>query len=99
MSSIVEFPDVLTLDEVSDYLRLSREVIEQEAAQGHLPGKRILDEWRFLKTAVDEWLKTPDGKTSMLRQVASFADDKTMSDMREVIYADRGRSEAVNSSS
>ena len=40
---------VLTIKEVADYLRLPEEVVLSEAAQGHLPGRKIADTWRFLK--------------------------------------------------
>lgn len=56
MNQAVHMPDVLTLEEVADYLRLSPDVIEKQAVRGNIPGRRIEDTWRFLKTAVDDWL-------------------------------------------
>ena len=35
--------DVLTLEETAAYLRLPPETIAREAAQGHIPGRRIED--------------------------------------------------------
>jgi excisionase family DNA binding protein len=49
--------DVLTLEEVAKYLRLPKETIERQAAQGKIPGRRIEDIWRFLKKAIDHWLQ------------------------------------------
>ena len=49
-------PDVLTLEEASAYLRLPVAVVLRQASQGHIPGRKIEDNWRFLKTAIDDWL-------------------------------------------
>lgn len=56
MGQAVHMPDVLILEEVADYLRLTPDVIEKQAVRGNIPGRRIEDTWRFLKTAVDDWL-------------------------------------------
>jgi hypothetical protein len=34
-------PDVLTLEEVADYLRLSKETVERQALRGQIPSRRI----------------------------------------------------------
>ena len=44
-------PDVLTLEEASAYLRLPVAVVFRQASQGNIPGRKIEDNWRFLKTA------------------------------------------------
>jgi excisionase family DNA binding protein len=51
-------PDVLTLEEASAYLRLPVAVILRQASQGNIPGRKIEDNWRFLKTAIDDWLRS-----------------------------------------
>jgi len=50
-------PEVMTLEEVAEYLRLSKDVVEQNALEGYLPGRRINNTWRFLKVAIDDWLR------------------------------------------
>jgi len=87
-------PDVLTLDEVADYLRLPKEAIERQAVQGQLPGRRIEDTWRFLKAAVDDWLRSHDSRTILLQQAGVLADDEMLPKLRTVIYAARRRPEA-----
>ncbi|MBM3133889.1 MAG: helix-turn-helix domain-containing protein [Chloroflexi bacterium] len=66
-------PDVLTLEEVADYLRLPKEAIERQAVQGQIPGRRIEDTWRFLKAAVDDWLRSHDSRTILLQQAGVLA--------------------------
>jgi excisionase family DNA binding protein len=86
--------DVLTLEEVAAYLRLSPEVVEAHASAGSLPGRRIADTWRFLRPAIDEWLRAQDSRTVLLQQAGVLADDETLADLRASIYAQRRRSEA-----
>jgi excisionase family DNA binding protein len=85
--------EVLTLEETAAYLRLSSEVIERQAMQGSLPGRKIENEWRFLKSAIEDWLRTSTSHAALLQQIGALADDETLSELRESIYRDRGRPE------
>jgi excisionase family DNA binding protein len=91
MQQLKPMPDVLTLEEAANYLRLSRETLEREAAQGHIPGRRIEDSWRFLKAAIDDWLRSHDSRTLLLQQAGALADDETLEALRASIYAQRRR--------
>ena len=77
-------------------MRLPTDVILQEASQGHLPGRKIADTWRFLKAAIDDWLRTQDSRAIMLNQLGALADDETLDELREQIYNQRQRSEIEN---
>lgn len=94
MQATTIMPDVLTLDEVAQYLRLPADLVERQALQGHLPGRRVEQTWRFLKVAVDDWLRRPDGRTVLLQQAGALADDDQLEELLANIYAQRGRSEA-----
>ncbi len=94
MSNTVLAHDVLTLEEVADYLRLPTETVEREAVQGHIPGRRIEDTWRFLKAAVDDWLRSHDSRTVLIQQAGALADDETLPELLAAIYGQRGRPEA-----
>lgn len=85
--------EVLTIKEVANYLRLPEDVVLQEAAQGHLPGRKIADTWRFLKAAIDDWLRTQDSRSILLNQAGALADDETLDDLLEKIYQERGRAD------
>lgn len=84
---------VLTIQEVAAYLRLPEEVVLSEAAQGHLPGRKIADTWRFLKDAIDDWLRTQDSRAILLAQAGALSDDSDSGDLLEKIYQERGRTE------
>jgi excisionase family DNA binding protein len=93
MQQLSALPDVLTLEEAARYLRLPRETLEREAAQGHIPGRRIEDSWRFLKVAIDDWLRSHDSRAILLQQAGVLADDESLAPLRAAIYAQRGRPE------
>jgi Helix-turn-helix domain len=60
---------ILTLEEVSEYLRLPIESVRDHAVKGLLPGNEIQGEWRFLRSAIDRWLNPsppPLDKQSMI---------------------------------
>ncbi|KYC35442.1 excisionase [Scytonema hofmannii PCC 7110] len=89
----VILPEVLTLEEVSEYLRLPMETLQRQALQGKLPGRKIENEWRFLKVAIDDWLRAQSSRSTLLQQAGAFADDTSLAQLRTSIYQARGRSE------
>ena len=93
MSQVMSPKDVLTLEEVADYLRLPKEIIERQASKGQIPGRRIEDTWRFLKDSIDDWLRVQDSRTILLQQAGVLSDDDALLELREAIYAARGRPE------
>jgi excisionase family DNA binding protein len=86
-------PEVMTLDETARYLRLSKRTVRKLAKQGRLPGREIEGDWRFLKAALEDWLRAANGRTILLQQAGVFADDDTLPELRKAIYAARGRPE------
>lgn len=89
----VILPEVLTLEEASVYLRLPIESVQRQALQGNIPGRKVEDNWRFLKVALDDWLRLKSGRAILLQQAGSLADDDTLTQLRETIYHNRERSE------
>jgi hypothetical protein len=90
-------PDVLTLEETSAYLRLSIETVINQALKGNIPGRKIESDWRFLKIAIDEWLCSKNSSSILLSQAGVFADDDSLSQLRESIYTARERPEIDDS--
>lgn len=84
---------VLTIEELADYLKLSPETVLLQATQGRLPGRKIADNWRFLKDAIDDWLRSQDTRTIFLQQAGALADDESLDELCAQIYQSRGRSE------
>jgi excisionase family DNA binding protein len=48
---------VLTIEELSEYLKISKSTLYKLAQEGKLPGQKVGRHWRFHKEAVDAWLK------------------------------------------
>jgi excisionase family DNA binding protein len=89
----VTLPDVLTLEEASEYLRLPVEALLRQVSQGNIPGRKIENDWRFLKVAIDDWLRQENSRSMLLRQAGALADDDSLAQLRATIYDARGRSE------
>jgi hypothetical protein len=68
-------------------------VVEQQASEGYIPGRQIADTWRFLRSAIDDWLRSQDSRTLLLQQAGMLADDETLPELRAGIYAQRRRPE------
>lgn len=51
-------PDtVMTIEELSQYLKISRSTLYKLAQEGKLPSQKVGRHWRFHRDAVDAWLK------------------------------------------
>lgn len=50
-------PQVLTLAEVSAYLRIPSSTIYKLSREGALPAQKIGRNWRYHKDVLDDWLK------------------------------------------
>ena len=96
MNEVIKKREVLTLEEVARYLRLPKDTIVRQAAQGAIPGRRIEYTWRFLKAAIDDWLRSYDSRTLLLQQAGALADDESLPTLRKKIYAARKRPEIAN---
>ncbi|MBK9187702.1 MAG: helix-turn-helix domain-containing protein [Phycisphaerales bacterium] len=54
-------PDVMTVEQLADYLQISRSTLYKLAQEGKVPGQKVGKHWRFRKDAIDRWL---DDKSS-----------------------------------
>jgi excisionase family DNA binding protein len=85
---------VLTLSEAARFLRLKPARVKTLAASGQLPGRKIDEEWRFHKGALEQWLcGKPSARDILLAQAGALADDDTLPALLDSIYAARGRPE------
>ena len=85
-------PAVLTLQETAAYLRLSPEVVAQHATAGNIPGQQVGSTWRFLQSAIDDWLRGCDQRQVLLRQAGALAHDDTLDLLQATIDRDRQQS-------
>lgn len=52
----------MIVKEVSQYLRVSTDLIYKLAQQGIIPASKIASSWRFDKEEIDRWMKDNRGK-------------------------------------
>lgn len=48
---------VITIDELSDYLKISRSTLYKLAREGKVPCQKVGRHWRFRREAIDRWLE------------------------------------------
>ncbi|MCL2410698.1 MAG: PTS sugar transporter subunit IIA [Treponema sp.] len=64
--------DILTLEEVAKYLRVSERTIYDLAQKGEIPAGKIRTAWRFKKSEIDKWVNeklTPGKLEPQINQV------------------------------
>lgn len=85
--------EVFTLEEAAAYLKLPLEAVAREADQGHLPGRRIADTWRFLKSAIDDWLRARKANAFLADQSGALKDELYPNKLLADIYRERDKKE------
>ncbi|HAA31863.1 MAG TPA: DNA-binding protein [Cyanobacteria bacterium UBA8553] len=74
-------------------MRLPPETVLRQTKQGNIPGRQIEEYWRFLKTAINDWLRFQNSRTILLMQAGALADDNSLEQLRAKIYQARERAE------
>ncbi len=85
---------MLTLAEAAVYLRLPEADVVELVHSQDLPGRLAGGQWRFLKSAIQDWLSQPPPKYSQeaQRSVAGLLkDDPDLLPLVEEVYRRRGR--------
>ncbi len=85
---------VLTLPEAAAYLRLPEADVLRLVDQQSLPARRLANEWRFLKSAIQQWLSTPPPRFSKEAQsavIGSWKDDPHIEEELQETFRRRGR--------
>jgi excisionase family DNA binding protein len=62
---------VMTVREVSAYLRLAESTVYKLAHEGKLPGRKVGGAWRFPRKGLDEWLRERPMEQSIAPHVTS----------------------------
>ena len=73
--SASDTPEVLTLSEAADCLRLAESEVVELTAKQSLPGRKIGEQWRFLRSGLAGWLLEPSPSQRLLRHAGALPDD------------------------
>ncbi len=57
LSMVGPSDDIMTIEALAAYLKISRSTLYKLVQNGRLPGQKVGKRWRFHKEAIDEWLK------------------------------------------
>jgi len=52
--------DVMTIDELAEYLQVSKSSLYKLAQDGRVPGQKVGKHWRFHRETIDRWLAVHD---------------------------------------
>ncbi len=55
--------DVLTIEELSAYLKIPKSTLYKLVREGKVPCQKVGRHWRFRKEAIDHWLEERHGDT------------------------------------
>jgi len=55
--------DVLTIEELSAYLKIPKSTLYKLVREGKVPCQKIGRHWRFRKETIDRWLEETHGDT------------------------------------
>jgi hypothetical protein len=88
--------EVLTLAEAAAYLRLPEQAVIGAATTQGLPGRLIGGEWRFARSAIQQWLSVSQPtaemrKAAILSVAGTFKDDPDLFLILEDAMKRRGR--------
>ncbi|MBL7016064.1 MAG: PTS sugar transporter subunit IIA [Kiritimatiellales bacterium] len=56
--------DIMTIEEVAEYLRVSERTVYDWAQKGQLPGGKLGTTWRFKRTDIENWVNRQLGASS-----------------------------------
>ncbi|MGB9713300.1 MAG: helix-turn-helix domain-containing protein [Dissulfurimicrobium sp.] len=73
--------DVLTIEELSAYLKISKSTLYKLVREGKVPCQKIGRHWRFRKEAIDRWLEDQPVVPSAV-QVGTYGDTTNRQDSR-----------------
>ena len=49
--------NLMTIDDLSDYLKVSRRTIYEWLKQNKIPAVKLVGQWRFRKEKIDSWME------------------------------------------
>jgi len=76
--------DILTLEEVAKYLRVSERTIYDCAQKGEIPAGKIRTAWRFKKSEIDKWVNDRLVSTSLHPQITPVNAESILSPHRVI---------------
>ena len=87
--------DILTLEEVAKYLRVSERTIYDCAQKGEIPAGKIRTAWRFKKSEIDKWVNDRLASSSLNPQIITVNPQSILSPHRILFLNLSSKKEAL----
>ncbi|MDR1430393.1 MAG: PTS sugar transporter subunit IIA [Spirochaetaceae bacterium] len=87
--------DILTIDEVAKYLRVSERTVYDWAQKGEIPSGKIGTVWRFKKTEIEKWVNDRLSSDRMISRYASVQVGNILSPDRIVFLDFQAKRDAL----
>lgn len=84
MDSFQAAREVMTLDEIAEYLQVSQKSILRMAQTGKIPAAKVASRWRFMRSVVDDWLMA-QMEIPSVRSAASLKDQQKLAPLPELM--------------
>ncbi|MDR2597207.1 MAG: helix-turn-helix domain-containing protein, partial [Treponema sp.] len=86
--------DILTLEEVAKYLRVSERTIYDCAQKGEIPAGKIRTAWRFKKSEIDKWVNDKLTSNKLNPQINPLNIQSILS-LNRILFLDHPRKKDV----
>jgi PTS system nitrogen regulatory IIA component len=87
--------EIMTIEEVAEYLRVSERTVYDWAQKGDLPGGKLGTTWRFKREDVENWVDSRISKKSSQAISSGSKGSKALLTPERVMVMERGDKEAV----
>jgi PTS system nitrogen regulatory IIA component len=80
---------IMTLTEAADYLKVSEKTILRMVRSGKIPGAKVSSQWRFLRSAIDDWMMAQMRQSSSHDLVGVVSKKNPLIPLPKLISPDR----------
>ena len=87
--------DILTLEEVAKYLRVSERTIYDCAQKGEIPAGKIRTAWRFKKWEIDRWVNEKLASGALNMQINPIHPEAILSEHRILFMNHKNKKDAL----
>ena len=88
--------EIMTIEEVADYLRISERTVYDWAKKGEIPCGKIGTSWRFKRSEIQKWVDKRLGRPQISTPPPSISLSRVLSVQRCIILKSDGKFDALN---
>jgi len=88
--------EIMTIEEVADYLRVSERTVYEWAKKGEIPCGKLGTSWRFKRSEIQKWLDRRLGQTRITTPPPSMSLSRVLTPQRCIILKSRTKTNALN---